>query len=91
MMWQPIETAPKDKAIDVWCVVPEDCDFDPECGGIRLTGVWWHIADDGFPYTGWTRIVDDGHYDPVESNAACRYGLPAWKVTHWMAIPGEPS
>lgn len=31
MEWQPIETAPKngDILIDIWCVPPDGCDFQP--------------------------------------------------------------
>lgn len=87
--WQPIETAPKgrDDLIDVWCIDP-----DGETGlKTRLTDVFWCVADEIIPHTGWARITDDGNVDFVEREGSGPCGLPAWKPTHWMPLPAPPS
>lgn len=89
--WQPIETAPKDELIDLWCVPPTDSDFSPEDGGIRLTDCSWHEADNIFPKTGWVRVLDDGYWDIVEGAAASSFGLPTWVPTHWQPRPEPPT
>lgn len=84
--WLPIETAPKDGTlIDVWC--PWDGN---ERGGIRLTDVSWHAADEWTPHTGWSRITDDGDMDMVEIPPTCRFGLPPWNPSHWQPLPNPP-
>ena len=90
--WQPIETAPKDVMIDVWCVPPEDSDFEPEMGGVRLTNVSWYEADEIFPHTGWVRFCDDGNLDLVEGETSgeSECFLPPWIPTHWMPLPKRP-
>ena len=89
-MWQPIETAPRDRIIDLWCVPHDDCDFEPLDDGIRLTDVLWHDADEHSDKTGWMRVCDDGNWDFVEYPACTPLGLPPWKPTHWMDIPDGP-
>ncbi|MBF9233960.1 hypothetical protein [Microvirga alba] len=90
--WQDISTAPKDGTlIDVWCVTPDDIDFVPEQGGIRLTNVSWHDGDKVFPHVGWVRVVDDGDYDLIDGPPSSPLGLPRWVPTHWMPLPPPPS
>lgn len=86
--WQPIERAPKGRndMIDVWCVSPRE----DEPGATRLTDVFWYIADEISPHTGWARITDDGDMDFVEMEPTSDYGLPPWKPTHWMSLPEPP-
>jgi len=91
MEWKMISTAPKDgQIIDVWCVPPDDCDFEPPNGGIRLTNIAWHNANEVFNLTGWVRVCDDGSWDLVEGPPCGICGLPAWIPSHWMPIPEPP-
>jgi hypothetical protein len=87
--WLDIESAPKgrDDLIDVWCIDP-DGESDLET---RLTDVFWHVADEIIPQTGWARITDDGEVDFVESEPRGQCGLPPWKPTHWMPLPAPPA
>lgn len=86
--WQPIETAPKgrDDLIDVWCVDPEG-EVDLKT---RLTDVFWYVADEIVPHTGWARIADDGTVDFVEQDSSGPCSLPAWKPVYWMPLPQPP-
>lgn len=87
--WQTIDTAPKDGTlIDLWCVPPVMGEFSVR--GVRLTDCAWHEADDIFPFTGWTRMQDDGHRDLVEGKPTNQNGLPPWQPTHWMPLPEPP-
>ncbi len=87
--WQPIETAPKgrDDMIDIWCVSPRE----DEPGATRLTNVFWSVADEILPHTGWARITDDGNVDFVEMESTSPCGLPEWKPVAWMPIPAPPA
>lgn len=85
VLGNPMETAPRDGTlIDVWCIPPEGSTFEPEEGGIRLTDVSWHIANEIFPHTGWVRLMDDGNFDLVEGEPSSEYGLPPWEPVRWM-------
>ena len=86
--WRPIESAPKsrDDLIDIWCISPRE----DEPGTTRLTDVFWYVADEISPHTGWARITDEGGLDFVEMEATSDYGLPPWKPTHWMPLSPPP-
>lgn len=90
--WQDIETAPKDGTlIDLWCVSPPESDFVPENGGIRLTNCAWETEKSYWPYTGWSRVLDDGDMDLVDGPPVAQHGLPRWVPTHWRLPPSPPS
>ena len=78
--WQPIDSAPKDGTlIDIWCIAPDGCDFEPTNGGIRLTDVAWHNADDVDVRCGWMRVLDNCDWDFIEMDPDSELGLPKWK------------
>ena len=89
--WLPIADAPRDgNLIDLWCVPPDDSEFEPTNGGIRLTGSW-HDSNDIFPHTGWVRVMDDGNWDLINSPPLTLHGLPRWIPIYWRAEPLPPT
>jgi len=88
--WRTIESAPRDCGIDLWCIPPDDADFVPEQGGVRLCDASWHEADEIFPHTGWVRLTDDGDMDLIDAPPTCALGLPRWVPTHWRPLPPPP-
>lgn len=79
VMWQPIETAPKNKWI-MGLVDPDDYDFHWDYGASDydlpppvMMAVIWHEDDDC-----WRAYSKDGGY----------YG--AVDVTHWQPLPEPP-
>ena len=89
--WQPIETAPKDAFIDVWCIPHDLEECQPLNGGVRLTEVHWHDGDETIPESGWCRVCDDGFVDFIEEGPSSECGLPPWKPVYWMPLPKPPN
>ena len=80
--WQDIATAPRDGTrVDLSCVDP--CG----CVRVRLTDCSWTKWSDR---EGWSRVMDDGYLDWVESPAEKANQLPEWLPTHWMPLPEPP-
>lgn len=91
--WQPIETAPKDKEIDVWVksfTIGEGGKITGKDVG-RYTGVRWgapvhHYAD---PYrriegeiAGWVYGGEGLNLEELETGG--------YRATHWMPLPNPP-
>lgn len=81
-MWQPIETAPKDREIDVWAVTTDD--FGRLVNACRHADVLWCETEDGegwhYPHAVWDRILIDSSWSG--GNIV---------VTHWMPTPAPPN
>ena len=99
-MWQPVETAPKDRPILAWC----DHEADPgsEDEGRTLTIYAGHSeglshAETGYHIIEWGGSWDDSSYE--NPNAGW---MPDWwfvvgsefevaaNPTHWMELPQKP-
>lgn len=77
--WQPIASAPKDRAVLVtWPA--DDLDDDTWPGGVRVRVAYWDklaIGGPGYGPTGWTDVT---------TGEGCLYHYGALP-THWMPLP----
>ncbi len=78
MVWQPIDTAPKDGSkVDLWITPPN---------GALTTGGYGRVSDCWFSGGKWW-LYDETKYASDAGN--CRSEV--WHVTHWMPRPDPPA
>ena len=78
-VWQPIDTAPRDRTpVDLWCVNTMNDPEEYHIGPQRFANCRWQSD-----YTQVPRWVSWDTEDTVEDDG--------WRATHWMPLPEGPA